>query len=59
MTVEIFHDQISMKECCQLGGGVEPATSWSSVGCASNWATEAGNNDNEYHIYVFMGKEDK
>ena len=24
-------------------GGVEPATSWSPVGRASNWATEAGN----------------
>ena len=29
------------KRCCQHGG-VEPATSWSPVGRASNWATEAG-----------------
>ena len=33
---------MSAKECCRLGG-VEPATSWSPVGRASNWATEAGN----------------
>ena len=29
-----------MKECCQPSG-VEPATSWSPVGRASNWAKEA------------------
>ena len=40
---KIFYDQISLKECCRSGGWgvcVEPATSWSPVGCASNWATE-------------------
>ena len=32
---------ISTKECC-LPQWVEPATSWSPVGHASNWDTEAG-----------------
>ena len=39
---------ISMKECCRPGGEVEPATSLSPVGGASNWATEASIS----HIFV-------
>ena len=37
--VENISWSISTKECCPPGG-VKPATSWSSVGRASNWATE-------------------
>ena len=38
MTVENILWSISTIDCCRPGG-VEPATSWSPVGRASNWAT--------------------
>ena len=38
---KIFDDQSPWKNIAYLAG-VEPATSWSPVGCASNWATEVG-----------------
>ena len=41
MTLENISWSISTKEWCRPGG-VEPATSWSPVGRASNWATEVG-----------------
>ena len=48
MTIENISWSISMKECCRPRGAGrgwgrvgEPATSWSPVGRASNWATEA------------------
>ena len=39
MTVENISLSISVEECCRPDG-VEPATSWSQVGHASNWATD-------------------
>ena len=41
MTLDIFHDQ-SPRKIVANQAEVEPATSWSLVGRASNWATEAG-----------------
>ena len=44
MTVEniSWSWSISTKECCRTRQGSKPATSWSPVACASDWATEAG-----------------
>ena len=37
--------------------GIEPATLWSSVGRASNWATKAGNNLHEMPTPIYyLGK---
>ena len=41
MTLENISWSISTKECCRPRQGFEPATAWSPVRCASNWATEA------------------
>ena len=40
MTVENISWSVSTKGCCRPSG-VEPATSWSSVGHTPKWATEA------------------
>ena len=54
MTVENISWSISTKECCRPGGGgFEPATSWSPVGRASNWATETGQYYCKYKITLY------
>ena len=42
MTTENISWSITMKECWWPGGGVEPATFWSPIRRASNWATRDG-----------------
>ena len=58
MTVENISWSISTKECCRPRWGLNPRPPGLQSECASNWATEAGNNLHEVSSY-FLWKYNK
>ena len=62
MTVENISWSISTKECCRPRRGLNPRPSGLQSDCASNWATEAGNNINfaePHNTLVFLHEKKK